>query len=565
MLMLHAEFDDSLPGEESATRFIVCLVVLLLPWLLARHVARRLARVAAGGSDAGAIRVTLRAPAIAVPLCYGLLLFEGDYPAFVARWAPEVQTAQFVLLFAPLLLMEASVRWTERISMRWIEIMRLPSSALLGPDRLRMTLFVVTPFLAMASAADLLALDRRVEIFFRETSLGITVGLLLLVVALCIALPLIFRMVMPVSRDLPPATASDLRRTAAALGFRGDGLLAMHTGHRIVNAALVGPSPWPRFLVLTDGLLALLDPLSLRGVVAHEVGHARANHPALLVLVFAVVPLLLFFPLMMVDTTGLDTLWIVAGSVAGFLAAWVGLRALAHRFEYEADQLSSEALGGASYCVQALRRIGELSPRTIHRSSFRHPSESGRIRHLFECEQDPAYRARFWRRGRWLRRAIYGAVALAVACFVWSQLALWPIDRATYLFYCGRFEAAQLQLAALPSDLPQSQKRFAERLDLEIEAGLALNSGIDSWDQVREDVAPAAYARAADLLVRGADPEQAVPWLSLALYQHQPEDWLQSLYLYCRAVEEEDEPQVARLHRHLLTLETPVRIKSVLK
>ena len=28
-----------------------------------------------------------RAPALAVPFCYGLLLFEGAYPAFVGRWA----------------------------------------------------------------------------------------------------------------------------------------------------------------------------------------------------------------------------------------------------------------------------------------------------------------------------------------------------------------------------------------------------------------------------------------------------------------------------------------------
>lgn len=564
LLMLHAELNDSLPGEESAVRLVACLAFLVLPWLLARHVSRRLARLAAGGASGGASRVALRAPAIAVPVCYGVLLFGGGYPAFVTRWSPESQTVQLVLLFAPLFLMEATVRWAERASMRWIETMKLPSTAVLGPDRLRMALFVTTPFLALAVVADLLSLNRGAEIFFRETSLGVTAGLLLLVASLCVALPLVFRLIMPVSRALPPAVAGDLRRTAAALGFRGESLLAMRTGYRVVNAALVGPAPWPRFLVLTDGLLALLDPLSLRGVVAHEVGHARANHPVLLVLVFGVLPLLLFFPLMTIDLAEVGTVSIVIASVAGLGVGAVMLRLLAHRFEHEADQLSAEALGGAAYCVQALRCIGELSPRTAHRSSFRHPSESRRIRHLFECEQDPAYRAGFWRRGQWLRRTIYGAVVLALGCCVWSQFSLWPVDRATYLFYCGRLEEAQRQLAALPSDLPEPQRLYAERLGSEVEAGLTLSPGVRSWDEVRDVLAPAAYARAEDLLVRGGNPELAVPWLSISLYKRDPEDWLQSLYLYCRAVEQDDESQKDRILRHLLALETPEQIKDVL-
>ena len=102
---------------------------------------------------------------------------------------------------------------------------------------------------------------------------------------------------------------------------------------------------------------------------------------------------------------------------------------MCHRFEFEADQLSAEALGGASYCVQALHRVGELSPRTVHRSSFRHPSESRRIRHLYACEQDPAYRARFWRRGRWLRRIIGAAIAVAVALCVCTVTCNWSPAR----------------------------------------------------------------------------------------------------------------------------------------
>ena len=566
LLLLHAELDDTLPGAESAGRFFASCGMLIVPWLLARVVAALFERSARGvGPSLRVLNLGLRAQTVVVPLCYGVMLFEGQLPLFVARYAPESQVVHFALLFAPLLLMEASMRWAERRTAASIEKMRVPSAPMLGPSRLPMTLFVVAPFMALAAVADVLGLDRRAEVFFNETSLGTILGLLLLVVGLCVALPLIFRVVMPVSRQLPPNVAGDLRRTAASLDFPGSGLLSMRTGLRIVNAALVGPVPWPRYLVLTDGLLALLDPLALRGVVAHEVGHAKANHPGLLVLVFAVVPLLLFFPMTLLAAEDLGAPWTFVGLGVGAVVAWFALRLLAHRFEFEADQLSSEALGGASYCVQALRRVGGLAPRTQNRSSFRHPSESRRIQHLFACEHDSAYQARFWRRGRWLRRSIAATLVVAVALCVWAQLTLWPVDRAAYLFYNGRFEEARAQLAALPSDLSEPQEQFVERLGLDIETGLELGLTSSTWDAVRDDLAPRAYARAEDLLAMGAAPDRAVPWLSLALYQRQPEAWLQCLYLYCRAVERQEDERAAEIVRHLRTLELPERVRQALQ
>lgn len=565
LLLLHAEFDDALPGAESTQALVGSLGVLAVPWLLAHVSTAIAARAVRDGSAATRLlRLALLAQSMAVPGCYAVLLFVGELPRFVGQLVPDLQVAQFALLFAPLLFMEASMRWAERGTIFWIEQLRLPAMPLLGPCRLPMTLFVVAPFMALAVVADLISLDRRAEVFFQQTSLGIIVGLLLLVALLCVTLPLIFRLVMPVSRQLPLDVGGDLRRTAAALGFSGDSVLSMNTGLRIVNAALVGPAPWPRFLVLTDGLLALLDPLSLRGVVAHEVGHARANHPGLLVLVFAVLPLLLFFPLSLMEIGDLDALWMFAAFGGGAVVAWLSLRGLAHRFEFEADQLSAEALGGARYCVQALRRVGELSPRTLHRSSFRHPSESRRIRHLYACEQEPAYRERFWRRGRWLRRFIGGALVAALALCLWAQLSLWPVDRAAYLFYCGRFEDAQRQLASLPQDLVESQRLFAERLEEEVETGMQLGLAESTWQEVRDDLAPRAYARAEQVLIDGGSPEDAVRWLSLALHKRHPEPWLQSLYLYCRAVEEDQAERAEEIKQHLLALDTPTPIKEAL-
>src|SRR5690606_34326408 len=119
------------------------------------------------------------------------------------------------------------------------------------------------------------------------TFAGTTVGLLATLLVLPVLLPLLFRCVLPVQRKLPSHVDADVRTTAERLGFPPRGILLLLSGLRAVNAGLVGPLPWPRYLVLTDGITAYLDRIALRGVVAHEVGHARAGHPALLLLVFA--------------------------------------------------------------------------------------------------------------------------------------------------------------------------------------------------------------------------------------------------------------------------------------
>ena len=136
---------------------------------------------------------------------------------------------------------------------------------------------------------------------------------------------------MPTSRLLPGRHEASVAATVAALGFPRRSVLALDSGHRLVNAALVGPLRWPRYLILSDGILSLLDPFALRGVVAHEVAHARAGHPALLALVFVVIPLLLLQPVLGTDTGDLDPSWV--------LVALVGADgATRHEFEVRAPQ-----------------------------------------------------------------------------------------------------------------------------------------------------------------------------------------------------------------------------------
>lgn len=555
VLVLDEMMDRRLPGSESVLRLVVSTCTIVLPYLVARLTARRVRRVVfSGGVPGAALRAALQLQWMAVPAAYAAMVFWGDLPTFVARLAPSSRFAQLALLLLPLLAMEISLRLAEGRALRWLEVAGTSAPSHLGLERLPMTFFVALPILAFAGAADLVTLDRGLEVFLTATALGTTLGMFAMVLAMCFVLPLLFRSLMPVTPKLPAHLADGLRRTAAALGFPPRALLAMRTRHRFVNAALIGPLPWPRYLVLTDGLLSLLDPDALRGVVAHEVGHARANHPGLLVVLIVGIPLLLYQPAIELQWFEGDDVWLLLGIAAAILVA---LRILAHRFELEADQLSAEALGGASYCVQALRRVGEMSPHGMQRASLRHPSEARRIQNLYACESDPAVRSRFWRRGRWLRRLVWVATAISAVAFAWSMISIWPLDRAIWLFENGRFQEARQRLQTLPGEVVERQRSVVEELQSDVDAALALDLPAGTWDQVRPRMVEAALEHARDVVVDRGDLTAAMPWLSLALEQPQPAAWLRVLHRYGKAVAAGDGPEAARVAAHLLQLPMP--------
>jgi len=563
VLALHEEFDVSLPGESSWTGLVPWLPLLFVPWLLSFSALWWVRREALDHRAVSKwLVMLLRLQSLAIPGCYGLLVFCGALPQVAASALPDSHVVQIGALCGPLLFMELSMRWAEGSGRRWLEYAGVfPPS----PLRVSMTLFVATPILMLMVAGDLLALNRSAWVFFNQTAVGNTLGLLALVALLCFVLPPLFCWIMPVTRELPLDVGADLRSTAERLGFTGRSVLLLETGFRVINAAMVGPMRWPRFLVLTDGLLAFLDPLALRGVVAHEVGHAKANHPALLVMIFAGLPLLLLHPVVLWELFEIDGPSETAGVVVFVAVAVVFFRKLAHRFEYEADQLSAEGLGGASYCVQALRRVGELAPRAAHRASFRHPSERKRILHLYACERDAQYRARFWWRGKAIRRALFAVVVVAVSISVWAHVSTWPIDRAVYSFYNGRFAESGQRLDQVRGTLPQSQQMIADRLRDEVDAALDLGFTSVRWDDAREQLAAKARARVEVLVAAATDTEGLLPWLSLALYGTEAEPWLQSLYLYCASPGESD-AELARIRQYILGLEdAPAAVKSLLR
>ncbi|MCC6669453.1 MAG: M48 family metalloprotease [Planctomycetes bacterium] len=544
----------ALPGARTTQALLPCLPLVLVPWLLTRFLARRIRhQILVRRSPMGSLRALVWVQNLAVPAVYFALLDVGGLHEFAREVGPESHLAQLTILLVPLLAMETWMRYAERRAARWLEVAGL-ATPLLGTGRLPLIAFVCVPVVLFAGALDLVYLHRGLELFFHATALGMVVGFALMLAVLALLLPLAFRVVLPTTRILPAHLRAPIHEAARALGFAPGAVLQMRTGHRLVNAALVGPLRWPRYLVLTDGLLALLDPRALRGVVAHEVGHARAGHPLLLLLVFVVLPVLLVHPVLLLGVTDAAgrTQWLgLGGAVA---AGILTLRVLAHRFEYEADTLSAQALGGAGAVIDALRRVGDLWPTSAQRNSLRHPSEERRIAHLLRCESEPGYLQAFEQRGRRLRGVLAALGIVALVCCAYAQVRLRPLDRAYELVFQGRFPEATAALTALPGDLPAAQQEDAVSLRGLLAAAREIVPEGGDWRAIRERLAAESERRGAEVLA-AEGPAAALPWYALhvsAAVRATP--LAHSWYLYCRAAADHDAEQVDLLRAHLQAL-----------
>lgn len=552
VLLLHDYFGDGLPRAPHLDRTLPFLLLVPVPWLLLRWLAAKTLDRRAGSIASRRLRLLVGLLPLSVPAAYAAMVLGGDLVGATTMLAGESSVAFLALALLPLLVMEVTYKVAER---RLAARAAHQGLALFAPGQLALVWLVLVPILLMAALSDLTRTDRWLHVFATVTALGHLCSFLVTVLLMCVTLPLLFRVLLPTSRQLPAALAADLRDTAQALGFPPRAVLSLRTDLRVANAAMVGPLPWPRYLVLTDALMVLLDPFALRGVVAHEIGHARARHPGLLLLVFVATPVLCFHTAWLWFHDA-DTETLVVAAVVAVVAAFLLLRGIAHRFEYEADQLSAAALGGAGPCIEALRRVGQLWVRGHERSTLRHPSDRQRIEQLRRWEADPEERRRFARAGQRLRWSIAGLVLLAGVASVWAQVRLWPIDQAQLAFYTGAFPVAKERLAALEGRSQAPLDRMVDELAGEVDAALSLVPEGGSWSRVRGELATGGLERGLQL-ARSGDPAAAVPWLSLSLSGPRPEPWRQTLYLLAVAAKEGSTTDVARLASHLDSLGPP--------
>lgn len=577
-----ASFLAPLPGSSSPALVASALLAWPLPAVLAAiGLGRIRARLVRGSLDPVHPRAWLFASSAATPLVLLFVVVPGGWLDCVESWSAGSHLATLLLLALPLLAIELPRLLLATLGMLWLEgeapgvppgVYRttLPGFSDVWPIlrlRLGWPLLLPIPCLAIGGLLDLLRFDRALHQFVLGTTVGTTVALLVALVGIGVMLPISFRLAFGATRALPAPLAKPLRAVAEALGFPGHRVLLLPTGGRAVNAMLVGPLPFGRILVLTDGLLQTLDTEALSGVVAHEVGHAKMGHPGLL----------------LVLTTVLPMLWLSAGTplwveqelvVQAFLGlllvpfGWSLVRAMAHRFEHEADIASVRAFG-AGPCTRALLSVmhmGQPLPGIgWRRLTSLHPDESARCATMQRYEVDPAFRHHFDAQGRRLRRTVVAALGLSAALAAVACRLEWRFEAAIWRLASGDVVGASVAAAAVGDVVPERWRVPWRSFRETLAAATAVAPTATDWSTAQPAFAEVAFERGKQVL-RADGPTAARPWLLLAA-DARPDDRTGRglLHEYCRAAADGEPERMGEVRELLLRHGVPPGLEPVFR
>jgi Zn-dependent protease with chaperone function len=580
LVLANRELLPAVPGSGTLARWLPFALLLAVPGLLAL-VAGRTARASlvSGRRPLVPARALLRLSALATPLVVHLLFAAGHFGDRVDAWAWNSELGRVALAVLPVYVAELPRLWWSTPAQLACEI----GDHLAGPgpidpellprgrelanvvrSRIGWPLLVAMPLALLGGALDLLQLHRETYVFVLVTSPGVAIfTVVLLALAVCV-LPPWFRVTFAV-RPLPEPCGTRMREVARALGFPPSRVLMLPTGMRSLNAMLVGPLPVGRCLCLTDGLVRELDVDSLAGVVAHEVGHAKMGHPALLIAMVGILPLAALVPVRLLDLDHVEWSLQVAFAFGAFAVLWYLVRTLAHRFEHEADVASVQALG-AGPVTRALMAVTRLAMPVPHAFFGRllslHPDESNRWRTMRRYENEPEFRAAFDRQGRAWRRAIVASLVVATAAAAWVWWGDWAFERVVWRLHAGDHFAART-LAAGVADVPVHQQRAWKLVREELDVATDLAPDARDWTTARAALAGAAWLRGEAVLL-ASGPAAARPWLALGIgATSAPADLQRALHAYCNAAADDDPDRMREIAHVVRDLGVPPHLLPI--
>ena len=161
--------------------------------------------------------------------------------------------------------------------------------------------------------------------------------------------------------ELPAHLRDFVTRVSAEQNMKVPWFGLIHDG--APNAFTYGHHPDNMRIVITQGILDLLEPEEVEGVVAHEIGHGK-NWDMLLMTVVQLVPLLLYFlyrTAMQLGDRGKDGGYRVAVAVSAYVLYIVSEYVVlwfSRCREYYADRFAGNVTGNPDALASALVKIG---------------------------------------------------------------------------------------------------------------------------------------------------------------------------------------------------------------
>ncbi len=292
--------------------------------------------------------------------------------------------------------------------------------------RLEMAIILV-PWLLWVGASELTDAIYYGSPSARTADTLVTFAMLLLVLAFS---PALLSMIWPTSRLPDGPLRRRLEEFCRAHSFRCGQILVWHTGHRLANAGVIGPTRLMRYVMMTDSLLEFCTEGEATAVFAHEVGHVRRHHLSFYML-FALAFLCLYATLVdaaaglglmrpLGDILAFDMTLpqavLLLGAAAVYWALIFGF--VSRRLEQEADLFAVRNVEDPQDFVIALEKLSALGGRARSGSHWRHFSIARRVAWIQHVLEHPQEAGRFERRLQVLRIGILTAFAVLLARLV---------------------------------------------------------------------------------------------------------------------------------------------------
>ncbi|MHC1741713.1 MAG: M48 family metalloprotease [Syntrophobacteraceae bacterium] len=323
------------------------------------------------------------------------------------------------------------------------------------------------PWLLISLISDLI--DQLDHIAFLKTVLGQYLSFALSLALFILLAPWIMVHLWRCESLPPGGIRAELERFCGEQRFSlGDIKIWPLFGGETLTAGIVGVVPPLRYILITRGLLALLNGDELKAVMAHEMGHARRLHlPFFLLfflgyaaLTFAYGDLLLAFLLNQEfflrwsfagDSSRLS-LFSLAYSLPVLLVFLLYFRFVFGFFlrnsERQADLYALKLIGHPFTLISSLEKIAVMSGQTHDLPNWHHFSIRERVTFLLQCHERPLLARRH-------NQKLYGAatvVACCLAILVWGGSHLKRSDMVQAWYKQIDIKRAEILMQFSPDD-----------------------------------------------------------------------------------------------------------------
>lgn len=272
---------------------------------------------------------------------------------------------------------------------------------------------IISPWLVIMGISDLLQgfVPDAFNAFLQSPIMNITLFAFFLLLLAAIAPPLMVKL-----WGCQPLPNSPLRSAIAdfcagqRVKYRQIMLWPSVEG-RMATAAVIGPFSFSRYLLITPGLIEILNPEEIKAVIAHEIGHVKRHHLLLFMIFFLSIFLLnyAFFELLIGWLLTTDLLQNLLQSAPHQQANIVSLAStiplllvyllyfrfvfgfFLRNFEREADLYVFSALGTVEPLITAFRKLAWLIGDFGQRSNWHHYNIPQRINYLQKCSKNPIF------------------------------------------------------------------------------------------------------------------------------------------------------------------------------